>query len=157
MAERRQSIVNTSQDKNQVRRERDRARRNSLTAEKKEEINARRRAAWQKKTQYEKNKRQRPNLTTEEKLKDNIRHRMSMQNKSEEGREKLLARRKATKAATKNTPCPQSIAMSCPNATNLTKIASTSTPEYTIRTEGNTLIFKPFIYLIMILTRTTMW
>jgi hypothetical protein len=36
--------TNNYEDKNQARRERDRARRNSLTAEQKEEINAHRRA-----------------------------------------------------------------------------------------------------------------
>ena len=45
MAEQRQPIANISEDRNRARRERDRARRNSLTTEQKEEINARRRAA----------------------------------------------------------------------------------------------------------------
>ena len=45
---------NISKDTNQARRECDRARRNNLTPDKKEEINARRRAARQKKTQGKK-------------------------------------------------------------------------------------------------------
>jgi hypothetical protein len=49
------TIANMIKDKNQARRERDRARRNSLTAEQKEEMNARRRAARQNKTIDERN------------------------------------------------------------------------------------------------------
>lgn len=51
--------LNILEDKKQERRERDRARRNSLTAEQKEVINARRRAARQNKTLEERNARQR--------------------------------------------------------------------------------------------------
>jgi hypothetical protein len=60
---------NISNDKNQARRERDRARRNSLTAEQKQEINARRRAARQNKALDDRNARQRDsrqNISTEE-------------------------------------------------------------------------------------------
>jgi hypothetical protein len=52
-------IANMRQDRNQARRERARARQNSLTAKPKEEMNARRRAGRQKKTIDERNARQR--------------------------------------------------------------------------------------------------
>ncbi|KAM0926834.1 hypothetical protein ACQ4PT_003023 [Festuca glaucescens] len=54
-----ETVANMRKDRNQARRERDRARRNSLTDEQKEEKNARRRAARQKKTIDERNAYQR--------------------------------------------------------------------------------------------------
>jgi hypothetical protein len=78
---------------------------------------------------------------------------------SEEQRAALLAKRRANDAARRNTPCAESIAMPCPDAITLptVKLASNthaslaregtasplaspsmSTPEYTIRTNGNT-------------------
>jgi F0F1-type ATP synthase epsilon subunit len=51
LADQRQPAANISEDRNRARRERDRARRNSLTTEQKEEINARRRAARPSKAQ----------------------------------------------------------------------------------------------------------
>ena len=134
------------EDRNQARRERDRARRNSLTAEQKEEINARRREARQNKGLDERNARQRDrrnNISLEEKQNNNAERRTSRQSITEEERTTLLAKRKANAAAKRNTPCAEFIAMPCPNATNLQNIPSTSTPEYTIRTEGNTLILLP--------------
>ena len=184
MADQRQSIANTLEDKSQARRERDRARRNSLTAEQKEVINARRRTARQNKVvneeeRREENERRRTSrqakhnsLTDKQKEENNACRRATRQNKTLDERNAqqrasrnnitgderatLLAKRKANAATKRNTVCAESLAMPCPNATNLTKISSTSTPEYTIRTEGNTSIFTHFIYLIIILTLSRM-
>jgi hypothetical protein len=145
------------EDRNQARRERDRARRNSLTTEQKEEINACRRA-------------KRNSLTVEQKNEINARRRMASQRTSTQRiPEEKRAQRRANAAARRNTPCPESIAMPCPNAANLPTInlgsstqkshpkertaspsvsPSTSTPEYIIRTDGNMPIFTPFIYVM---------
>ena len=157
-------IAHISEDRNQARRERDRARRNSLTAEQKEEINARRRAARQNKTLNERNAQQRVtrrNISMEARQENNARRRASRQSITGEERGTLLALRRANNAARRNTPCAESIAMPCPNTTNLQTIPSTNTPEYTIRTNGNTPILTLFIYLmahqnIDLLTRSRM-
>ena len=151
--------VQSTNNKNQERRERDRARRNSLTVEQKEEINARRREARQNKGLDERNARQRDrrkNISLEERQKNNAERRTSRQSITREERTALLGKRKANAAAKRNTPCAESIAMPYPNTTNLQKTPSTSTPEYTIRTEGNTLIFTSFIYAIIVLTSSRM-
>ena len=82
----RQPTANISEDRNQARRERDRARRNSLTAEEKKENNARRRASGKS---TEENERQRAcwrakrnSLTAEEKDEINAQRRASRQNKA---------------------------------------------------------------------------
>jgi hypothetical protein len=139
-----------------------------LTAEKRKEINARRRAVWQKKLLDERNIRQRAtwqNITMEKLQEKNARRRTSRQRKPEEEKNALLAKRRATAAARRNTPCAESIAIPCPNALPMINLASskhgspekggtpspptspsTSTLEYTIGTNGNTPIFTPFIY-----------
>ena len=200
MADQRQPIANTAEDRNQARRERDRARRNSLTTEQREEINARRRAgsnnendrarrnsltaeqreeinacrrAGRNNLTRRENRARRNSLTAEQREEINARRRAaprrtSMRTITEEERAALLARRRENTAARRNTPCAQSIAMPCPNVRNLSTMnltsrkhaspardgtasspstASTSTPEYTIRTDGNTAIFTPYIFL----------
>jgi hypothetical protein len=144
---------NIIEDKNQARRERDRARIKSLTTEQKENINARRRA-------------KRNSLSVEQKNKINghrrlVEQRTSTQRLTEEKR----AKRRANAAARRNTPCPESIAMPCPKinlgsstrgspakeGTSSPPVSpSSSTPEYTIGTNGNTQIFTPFIYAMAI-------
>jgi hypothetical protein len=92
-----------------------------------------------------------------------------MQSITDEARATLLAKRRAKDAARRSTPCAESIMMSCPNAIAFPSVKlastthsstaregttsppaspSTSTPEYTIRTDGNTPILTPFIYLL---------
>lgn len=165
-----QPIVNILEDKKQKRREYDRARRNSLSAEKKEEVNARRRAIRQNKEFNERNAQQRAIrqlLSPDEKKRNNAqrRERTGMQTITKEKRTGLQARRRANAEARRNKPCAESIAMPCPNAPTLptrnvessthTSPArdrtvsppaspSTSMPEYTIRTDGKTPIFPPF-------------
>ena len=184
MADQKQLIANIPEDRNQARRERDRARRNSLTAEQKEEINARQRAARQNKALDERNAQQRAsrqNISTKERRENNARRRTARQSITGGERAALLAQRKANAATRRNTPCAESIAMPCPNATTLPTIhqilrrhkstakegtasppgsPSTSMPEYTVRTDGTTPIFTPFIYVMphlsILLTRLRM-
>ena len=130
MADQRPPISNILEGRKEARRERDRARRNSLTDEQKEEINARRRAKARAK---------RNSLAAEKKEEINARTRAA-----EQITEEKRARHRENTMARRNTPCAESIATPCPNATTL----PTSTPEYTIRTDGNTLIFTNFIYVM---------
>jgi len=140
-----------------------RAKQNNLTDEKREEINARRRARYRD---------QRNILPDEQKEDSNARRRAakqtSKQRKTQEEMAAMLDQRRAKVAARKNTPCKESIAMPCPVATlptiNLASSTqrkttgertssppappSTSTPEYTIRTDGNTPILTTFIYIM---------
>ena len=95
------------------------------------------------------------------------RQRTGMQTITEEKRTALQARRRANAEARRNKPCAESIAMPCPNAPTLPTrnvessthrsparertvsppaSPSTSMPEYTIRTDGKTPIFTPFIF-----------
>jgi hypothetical protein len=97
------------------------------------------------------------------------RRRASAQSITDEERATLLAKCRAKDVARRSTPCAESIAMPCPNAiafpsvklapTTHSSIAregtasppaspSTSTPEYTIRTDYNKPILTPFIYLL---------
>jgi hypothetical protein len=175
IANQNQPITNISEDQNQARRERDRARRNSLTAEQKQEINACRRAGSRPNNQKrrERDRARRNSLAAEQKEEINVRRRAgrrptSTQSKTEEERAAMLARRRANNAARRNTPCAESIAMPCPNAATLPTIilastthrsparegtaspttsTPTSTPDYTVRTNGNTPNFNPFVYL----------
>jgi hypothetical protein len=164
IADQRKPIPNISKGRNQARRERDRARRNRLTTEQKEEINARRRAEDRTK---------RSSLTDEQKKDINARRRAARQRAStqtitDEKRATLLAQRRSKDAARRNTPCAESIAMPCPNAIALPLTThassarggtasppaspSTSMPEYTIRTDGNTRSLHPlFIYYIYVM------
>jgi hypothetical protein len=172
---RKQSTAKISEDRNQARRARDRARRNGLTAEEKEEINAHRRAISHPANQArrERDRARRNNLTAKQKEEINARRRAapkptSTQRKTEEEKAARLARRRENVAARRNTPCAQSIAMQCPNAATLPMLnlassrhrsttregtsspppsTSTSMPDYTIRTDGNKTIFTHFIYL----------
>ena len=95
---------NISKDRNQSRRERDRARQNSLMAEQKDEINARRRAARQNKTLDERNSRQRDirkNKSMEKRREDNERQHTSWQAQhnslTDEQKEEINARRRAAR------------------------------------------------------------
>jgi hypothetical protein len=133
-----------------------------MTAEKKEDINGRRRAE---------DRSQRNKLTAEQNEETNARRRAtrqptSTQRKTEEERVAMLAHRKAKAAAKRNTPCKESIAIPCPCATTLPTInrastthkqptkegtasptpspSSMSMPEYSINTEGNKIIFTSF-------------
>jgi hypothetical protein len=139
-----------------------------LTADKKEEINQRRRAARQNKSLDERNihmRASRKNKSTEEQQQENARRRTSRQSKTKEERVALLTQRRSTAQARRNTPCAESIAMPCPNAATLRTInmpssthklptieennaapdsPSTSTPAYTLRTDGNVPIFTTF-------------
>ena len=97
-----------------------------MTTEQKEEINARRRA---------KDRAKRNSLAPEKKEEINeIRRAAKQPTPTEENR----ARRRKNATARRDTPCAESIAMTCPNRASLL----TSTPDYTIRTDGNTTIFK---------------
>ena len=140
-AERNSLTVEQKEDINALRR----AERNSLTAEQKEEINARRRAQRNEKKEHTN-------------ARESAARQISRQSKTEEERATMLAQRRAKAAARRNNPCKESIAMPCPKQTTLlTKnlqsntsgspakegnasanaYPSTSTPEYTIRTNGN--------------------
>jgi hypothetical protein len=138
-----------AEDRKQARRERDRARRNSLTAEQKEEINARRRAQLNSLTVEQKeeiNARKRAqkraklnSLTAEEREEINERRRAtrrptSTQTLNEEKRATLQAQRRANAAARRNIPCAESIAMLCPNAIAL---PTGSTTHESPTTEGS--------------------
>lgn len=170
MADQKQPGYKISEDRNEARRERDKARRNSLTAQQKEEINARRRARsrGENEGRRERDRARRNSLTVEQKEQINARRRTSAQSITQEKRAAMLAQRRLNAAARRNIPCAESIAMQCPDATSLpTKnLASTthgsptreettscsaspsrSTPAYTIGSDGNTPIFTPFIYV----------
>ena len=159
MAEQGQQISKILADRNQARRQSDKVRRDSLTTEQKEEINARRREkdrakrnslppkslTTEEKEQINavrraKDKAKRNSLASEQKERINALRRAAEQRTSAERiTDEKRARRRTNAAARRDTACPESIAMPCPNAT----ILPTSTPEYTtIRTDGNTLIFK---------------
>ena len=110
-------IANMRKCRNQARRERDRARRNSLTAKKREDMNAQRRVARQKKTIDERNARQRQarrNVLAKERQEMNARRRESWHNIPPEEKRALLAQRNARLADRRNAPCAESIAMPCP-------------------------------------------
>lgn len=77
------SNASVKDDKNQQRRNRDKARRDSLTPEQREEMNARRRASRQNKTNEDRNASQwvaRQNLTTKERQEINARRRAASKN-----------------------------------------------------------------------------
>jgi hypothetical protein len=145
-----------------------------MTADKREEINARRRAVEQNKSLDERNIRRRArrqNKSREEQQEENARRRRSRQSKTSEERVALLAQRRATAEARRNTPCAESIAMPCPNITIFPKISmpssthrlpareentsapaspSASIPAYTIGTDGNIPIITTFIIYILV-------
>ena len=133
-------VSNTSvtHDKNLQRRNSDRARRDRLTPEQREEMNSRRRVARRNKTNEERNASQRAarkKLTPEERQLMNARRRTADKSKPVEERQEMNARRRARRqsipleerqalriqrnaylAAKRNTPCAESIAMPCPGA-----------------------------------------
>jgi ribosomal protein L20A (L18A) len=89
-----------------------------LTTEQKEEINAHKRVTWHNKTLDERNARHRAsrqNISIEEKQEKNVNRRACRQSIPKEEREVLLDQCKANATARRNTPCPKSIAMPCPN------------------------------------------
>jgi hypothetical protein len=132
------SNASVKEDKNQRRRNRDKARRDSLTPEQREEMNARRRASRKNKTNEDRNASQRvarQNLTTKERLEMNARRRAASKNIPIEQRQEMNARRRARRqsippderkalraqrnadlAAKRKTPCAECIAMPCPDA-----------------------------------------
>ncbi|CAM0905808.1 unnamed protein product [Alopecurus aequalis] len=117
-----ETITNMRKDRNQIRRERDRAWRNSLTAEKRKEMNACRRAAMEKKTIDERNvcqRQRRRNLPANKRQEMNARRRERWQNIPPKVKQTLLAQRNARLADRRNTPCVESIAMPCPYAVTL--------------------------------------
>jgi hypothetical protein len=90
-------------------------------------MNARRRAARQKKTIDERNARQRQarqNVPAKERQLINARRRESRKSIPLEERQALLALRNARLADKRNTPCAESIAMPCPYAATLHPSAS---------------------------------
>ena len=112
-----ETIANMRKERNEARREQDRGRRNSLTTKKREEMNAQRRAARQKKTIDERNAHQRQarkNLTTKERQEMNAHRRQHWQNIPPEKKQALLAQRNARLVDWRNTLCAESIAMPCP-------------------------------------------
>jgi hypothetical protein len=127
-----------TRDKNLQRRNRDKAWRDKLTPQQREEINARRRAVRKNKSNEERNaseRRARQNLKPNERQEMNARRREASKNKPAEERQKMNARRRARRhsippeerqvmraqrkawlAAKRNTPCVESIAMPRPGA-----------------------------------------
>jgi hypothetical protein len=90
-------------------------------------MNARRRAARQKKTIDERNARQRQarqNVPAKERQLINARRRESRKSIPLEERQALLALRNARLADKRNTPCAESIVMPCPYAATLHPSAS---------------------------------
>jgi hypothetical protein len=132
------SNTGVTRDKNLQRRNRDKARRDKITPEQREEINARRRAVRKNKTNEERNASQRAarqNMTPSERQEINARRREASKNKPAKERQEINARRRARRqsvppeerqvmraqrnawlAAKRNTPCAESIAMPCPGA-----------------------------------------
>ena len=93
--------------RNQARRERDKARRNSLTTKKREDMNAQRRVARQNKTIDERNARQRQtrrNVSPKERQEMNACRRESWHNIPPEEKQTLLAQRNARLAVIGGTP-----------------------------------------------------
>jgi hypothetical protein len=89
-----ETVANKRKDRNQARRERDRARRNNLTDEQKEEMNARRREAMQKKMIDERNAHQRwsrQNVSAKEREEMNAHRRERRKNIAPEERQTLQA------------------------------------------------------------------
>lgn len=135
------SDASVTRDKNQQRRDRDKARRDRLTSEEREEMNARRRAARRNKSIEERNATQRAarqKLTAKEKQEMNARRREASKNKPAEEKQEMNARRRARRqsippkerqalraqrnarlAAKRNTPCAESIAMPRPGYESL--------------------------------------
>jgi hypothetical protein len=132
------SNTGVTRDKNLQRRNRDKARRDKLTPEQKEEMNARRRAVRKNKTNEEWNASQRAarqNLTPNERQEINAHRREASKNKPAEERQEINAHQRARRqsvppeerqvmraqrntwlAAKRNTPCAESIAMPRPGA-----------------------------------------
>lgn len=86
-----------------TRRERDRARRQSLIPSQRQQVNARRRA-------------QRQTLTTEQRQLINARRRTDRQSLSQDERQSMLNARNTRYADRQAIPCAQSIAMPCPES-----------------------------------------
>ena len=131
-------------DKNQMRRQRDRERRNNLSTEQREEINARRRA------QYRKHIGQ---LTADQREERSAERRTLHKNLSPEEEQKHLSMRRASYKTRRMTPCASSIAMSRPDvaASTINKptmstssLTSTCMPNSRIETDGNYHIFTHF-------------
>ena len=97
-------------DKNQMRRQRDRERRNNLSTEQREEINARRRA------QYRKHIGQ---LTADQREERSVERRTLHKNLSPEEEQKHLSMRRASYKTRRMTPCASSIAMRDRKSTRL--------------------------------------
>jgi hypothetical protein len=165
------AIQTCSADKNQARRETAQARRDVLTPDDREVINAQRRIARQHKPeiviQQENAHRRasRQNLTIDDRNSARRAHRQSL---TPGEMHTMLTKRNANDKARRNTPCAQSIAMMCPHAisdehivypptvTNGSSIVdpfdsphaspSACTPNYTININGNFLALLCFLY-----------
>jgi hypothetical protein len=138
-----QPTSKNSEDRNQARHARDRARRNYLTPEEKDEINAHRRAISKPANQArrDRDRARRNSLTAEQKNEINARRRAapqptSTQRKTEQEKTARLARRRENAAARRNTPCAESIAMQCPNAVTLPMLNLTSSAHRSNTGEG---------------------
>lgn len=134
----------TPEQKRQARRERDKKRRQSLTPEAREEINARRRAHTESLTLEERQAANacrrvaRKNLPIEERQEANARRRVARKNISPEARQALLDHRKASYAARRDTPCTESITMRCPEPCALqVDHPSSSTPTFRVRNDDD--------------------
>lgn len=119
----RQSLtLEEREEVNARRRARSQARRDNLTPQEREEINARRRARRKNMTQEEReriNARQREgrwNLPIERKEEVNARRRARRQCLLPEQRQTLLNQRNASYAARRDAPCKESIALQCPTS-----------------------------------------
>ena len=142
-------IADVQAQRRQASRERQRARRQSLTIEERNELNAHRRANRQA-------------LTTAQRQQENTNRRTRRQRIPEEERQGLRAQRNANDAARRNTPCAQSIALPRPDAvanpearshaspvqaTSPTASPSMGTTTYTIGTDSNAPIFTPLCFI----------
>lgn len=113
----------------QARRERVRARRQNLTPNEKERINARRREKRQRMTLDERNASQRArrqSLTLDERQERNARQRARRKSLPPEERQALLAQRKASYAAKRDTLCKDSVALQCPKGSLVEHLPSSS-------------------------------
>jgi hypothetical protein len=157
-------IADRQPQSQQTSRERQRARRQRLTLQERQEINANRRAnrtvatTAEREQENARRRDSRRNLTSEQRQTINTNQRKRRQGMSQDRREAARDRRKANTEARRNTPCAQSIAMPRPDAAvnpEVTKRSSpitadstpaspsTSTPAYTLGTDGN---IHPYIY-----------
>jgi hypothetical protein len=139
----------TAEQREEVNARRRAARRSkTLTAEQKKEINASRSIARQNKSLEERNTQQRgnrQNIAPVKRQEMNAKRRARRHSIPEHERQALLAKRKANAAARRNTPCADSIALPCPIVASLAtlklaKEGATSPPVSPSRSTPNYII-----------------